>query len=154
AEDLSAGSDQYTTANLGMTVARLLTSAAERHLLQDRDVVLDHSGLTDDEPGGMVKEDAAADRHGRIDVGLGHRRRAALQIVGEILTTLFPKPMRETVSLNRVEAFEVEHWLEKPIGRGVAIEGRHDVGAERIADRWIALERIAIGLPHQFRRHV
>src|SRR5215510_15219022 len=73
AEYLGARSDQYATSNLGMAVARLLAGAAKRHLLQDRDVILDHSGLTHDEPGGMVKEDAAPDWHGRIDVGLEHR---------------------------------------------------------------------------------
>src|SRR6185295_9708556 len=44
--------------------------------------------------------------------------------------------------------------LEKAIGRGIAIESRHDVGAKRETDRWIALERVAIGLPDQLRRDV
>src|SRR5262245_13392170 len=154
AEEFGARSDQYAAADLGMTVARLLAGAAERHLLQDRDVVLDHGGLADDEAGGVVKEDAAADRHGRIDVGLEHSRRAALQIVGKILATLFPKPMGQAVSLDGVEAFEIQHRLEEAIGRGVTIEGRHDVGAERLADRGIAFERVAISLPAQLRRDI
>src|SRR5262245_61957150 len=154
AEDFGARSDQYAAADLGMTVARLLAGAAERHLLQDRDVVLDHGGLADDEAGGVVKEDAAADRHGRIDVGLEHGRRAALQIVGKILATLFPKPMRETVSLDGMETFEIQHRFEEAVGRGVTIEGRHDVSAERLTDRGIAFKRIAISLPDQLRRDI
>src|SRR4029453_19074584 len=59
AEDLGARPDQYPPADLGMTVPRLLAGAAERHLLQDRDVVLDHGGLADNEAGGVVKEDTA-----------------------------------------------------------------------------------------------
>ena len=75
AEDLGAGADQYAAANLGMAIARLLAGAAERHLLQDRHVVLDDRGLADHEAGGMVEENAAPDAHGRMDVGLEHGRR-------------------------------------------------------------------------------
>ena len=34
-------------------------------------------------------------------------------------------------------------------GRRIAVDGRHDVGAERFADRRLVLERVAIGLPDQ-----
>ena len=75
AEDLGAGADQDAAADLGMAVAGLLAGAAERHAVQDRDVVLDHRGLADHEAGGVVEEDAAPDPRGRMDVALEHRRR-------------------------------------------------------------------------------
>src|SRR5215510_2075696 len=62
--------------------------------------------------------------------------------------------MREAVSLDGVEAFEIQHWLEEAIGRRVAIESGDDVGAERLPDQGIALGRVVIGLPHQLRRNV
>ena len=74
----------------GMAVPVLLAGAAERHVVQDRDIVLDDRGLADHEAGGVIEEDAAADPGSRIDVALEHRRRAALQIEREVLAALAP----------------------------------------------------------------
>ena len=65
AEDFRARADQHAVADLGMAVAGLLAGAAERHALQDRDVVLDHRRLADHEAGRVVEEDALADARGR-----------------------------------------------------------------------------------------
>ena len=88
AENFRAGADQHAAADLRMAIPVLLAGAAERHALQDRDVVVDHRGLADHEAGGVIEEDAAADRGGGIDVGLEHRRRAALQIEAKSLRPL------------------------------------------------------------------
>ena len=61
AENLRARPDHHAVADLGMAVLVLLAGAAERHAVQDRDVVLDDGGLADNEAGGVVEEDAAAD---------------------------------------------------------------------------------------------
>src|SRR5256885_3318904 len=84
AEDFGAGPDHHAVANFWMAVLVLLAGAAERDAVQDRDVVVDHGGLAADEAGGVVEEDAAADHGGGVDVGLEHRRGAALQIVRKI----------------------------------------------------------------------
>ena len=65
AENLRARADQHAVADLRMAVAGLLAGAAQRHALQDRDVVLDHRRLADDEAGRVVEEDALADARGR-----------------------------------------------------------------------------------------
>src|SRR6202022_5199227 len=78
AENFSARPDQYAVADLGMAVLILLAGAAKRDAVQDRDVVLDHRGLTADETRGVVEEDAAADPGCGIDVGLEYRRRTTL----------------------------------------------------------------------------
>ena len=135
-----------------MTISRFLAGAAERHLLQDRHVVLDHRGLADHEAGGVIEEDTTSDAHGRIDIGLEHRRRLALQIIGEVLATPAPQPMGETMGLDRVEALEVEHRLEKPIGGGVAVQRRDDICTKGIADRRLVFERVGVGLADQFGR--
>jgi hypothetical protein len=57
-----------------MTVALLLAGAAEGDVLQHRNVVFDHGGLADHEPGGVVEEDAAPDAGRRVDVALEHGR--------------------------------------------------------------------------------
>ena len=49
AEDLGAGADEHAVPDLGMAVAGFLAGAAERHVLHDRDIVLDHRRLADDD---------------------------------------------------------------------------------------------------------
>src|SRR5689334_6605888 len=73
AEYLCARSDHDTTANLGMAVLVLLAGPAKRDAMQDRDVILDNSGFTADETGGVVQKDTPTDPGGRIDIGLKHR---------------------------------------------------------------------------------
>src|SRR6202035_2783733 len=91
AENFRARPDQYAVADLGMAVLVFLAGAAKGDAVQDRDVVLDHSGLTADETGGVIEEDAAADHGGGIDVGLEYCRRTALQVIGKILAAFFIK---------------------------------------------------------------
>src|SRR5262249_13064602 len=78
AENLCARTDHDAAADLRMAVAVLFAGAAERHAVEHGDIVLDHRGLADDEPGGMVEENPAPDPGGRMDVGLERRGRAAL----------------------------------------------------------------------------
>ena len=54
----------------------------------------------------------------------------------------------------RMEALEVEHRLDEAVGRRIAVDGRHDIGAEGIADRGLVLQRIGIGLPDHLARDV
>ncbi len=61
AEDFRAGADQHAVADLRMAVAAGLAGAAERHAVQDRDVVFDDGRLADHQTGRMVDEDALAD---------------------------------------------------------------------------------------------
>ena len=57
--------------------------------------------------------------------------------------------MRQTVSLDGGEAFEIEHRVEVTVGRRVAVDCGRDVRAERRTDLRIVLERVGIGLPDQ-----
>ena len=43
----------------------------------------------------------------------------------------------------------VEHRLDQPMGRRIAVDGRHEIGAERLGERRNVLERLGIGLPDQ-----
>ena len=84
AEYLGAGTDQHPAADFRMTISRFLAGAAERHLLQDRHVVLDHAtGLVVGETA-MIEDDVsilqevtlggtgkeAGDRHPKIRRGV------------------------------------------------------------------------------------
>ena len=100
----------------------------------------------------MVEENAAADARLRIDVRLEHLRRAALQIEREIPPPLVPQPMGEPVGLDGMEALEVENRLEEAGAGGIPIQDRRNVGAERLADRRILLERFQEGLLEEIGR--
>src|SRR5438067_8408133 len=102
----------------------------------------------------MIEEDPASDADSRVDVGLEDRRRAALQIVSKILATFIPQPVSKPVRLNCVKALEVKHRLEKAVGGGIAINGRDDVGTERLAHRRLGLERVGVGLTDHLCRYL
>ena len=74
AEDLGARPDHHAAANFRMAIFVFLASAAERHAMEDRDVVVDDRGFADYQPGRVIEEDAASDARIRIDVGPKHRR--------------------------------------------------------------------------------
>src|ERR1700692_4903975 len=46
----------------------------------------------------------------------------------------------------------VEHRLDQPMGRRIAIDSRHEIGAERLGERRDVLERLGISLPDQLAR--
>src|SRR5262249_5449879 len=85
-----------------------------------------------------------------IDVALENRGGTALKVIGEILSPTPPKPMREAMRLNGVEAFEVENGFDEPVCCRITVDGRDNVGAERIAKLRLIFERIRIRLPNQF----
>src|SRR6266568_8882147 len=151
AEDLRASADQHAVANFRVPVARLLARAAEGHFLQDRDVILDQRSLAHDEPRGMIKKNSTSDAHGRIDIGLKHRRRAALEIISKILTPSAPEPKSQSMRLNRVKTLKVKHRFKKAVGRGVAINRRHDVGTECLANRRVSFKRVGVSSPDHLR---
>src|SRR6266404_5584320 len=149
AENLRARPDQYAVADLGMAVFVLLAGAAQRDAVQDRDVVLDHSGLTAHEAGGVIQENPAANPGCGIDVGLEYRRGAALQIIRKILAAFLMEPMRQTVGLQRMKTLEVEQRVDETRGRGIAVIDRHHIGPESIPDVGILAQRFVIGLPNE-----
>src|SRR5581483_11266467 len=146
AEDFRPGPDHDAAADFRMAVLVLLAGAAERHVVQDRDVVVDHRRLADDEARGMVEENAAADARRRIDVALENARGAALQIKREVLAAFAMQPVRQAMRLDGVEALVVEHGFDEAVGGWIAIDRRDDIGAERLADRRLVLDGIAISL--------
>ncbi len=135
-----------------MAVARLLAGAAESHALKDRDIILDHRRLADDEAGGMVEEHALAHAHGRVDVGLEDLRRPALQVKREIAAPPAEQPVGDTMRLDRVVALEEQHRLDEPVGGRVAVDHRGGVGAHGLGDGGGGLQRLGEGVMDDVRR--
>src|SRR5690606_19062954 len=147
AQNLRPCPNEHAIAYLGMTVAAGLPGASKGNAMQNRNVVLDHCRLTDHQPRGMVEEHTLADTRGRVDVGLEDRGGPALQIQREIPAALVPKPMRQAMRLNRMEALEVQHWHDEAVaGRIAVVVGlnidAHDIRPGRIV-RQHGLEGLA-----------
>ena len=70
--------------DLKKTKIHFLACAAQRHVLQHRNIILDNRSHADDEPGRVIKENALADARGGMNIGLENLRRTALEIKREI----------------------------------------------------------------------
>src|SRR5271166_997223 len=104
AQNFRPRADQDAMADLGMPVAGLLARAAERHALQDRDVVLDRRRLAHDQAGRVIEEYALADARGRVDVDAERRRAETLQHQREIAPPGLQEPVGQAIGLQRLEA--------------------------------------------------
>ena len=107
AEHFCPSTQQHAVTHLRVPIATLLAGAAERHLVQDRNVIADNRSLADNETGTVVDEHAASDRYGGMDIDGKDFGDAALQEMRKLSPTIAPQPMADTVSLQRVEAFVV-----------------------------------------------
>ena len=141
AEDLRPRADQHAVADFGMAVAGLLAGAAEGDALQDRHVVLDHAVSPTTRPVAWSRNTPLPIRARGIDVDAERRRGAALQVEREIAPARLQQRMRQPVGLQRMKTLEIEQRLHHPQAGGIAVGDRHDVGAERVADRRIARDR-------------
>lgn len=68
ADDGRPCTDQDTVFHLRVTVSRDLARAAERHLVQHRDIVAKHSGLTDHNSRRVIEQDAFPNPGTRVDI--------------------------------------------------------------------------------------
>ena len=76
-EDFSSGADEHPRADFGMAVALLIASTAQGDFVEDGDIVLNHCRLTNNNAGGVVDQDAAANLGRWMDVhGKGFRNQA------------------------------------------------------------------------------
>ncbi len=80
AEHLGADAEQHPAGDLRMPVAALLAVAAERHRLEDGDVVGHNRGLADHHARGVIDEHPGADPGRRMDVAAEHFRDPALDV--------------------------------------------------------------------------
>ena len=134
AEQLRARADQHPGPDFGVPVAGLLPGAAQGHLVQDGDVVLDDRGLPHHHPGGVVDHDAPPDPRRGVDVHPVGVRHAALHEERGELAPVVPEPVGDAVRLEGVVSLEEEE------GRKIRLEGRvtvpHglEIGARAVSD--------------------
>src|SRR5262249_1198093 len=90
AEDFCARADHDTAADLGMTVAAFLASAAERYAVQERNIIFDHAGLADNDAIAMIHHDAIPHFVGPITSQGQTVGDMALQVKGQNSAFLLP----------------------------------------------------------------
>ena len=62
------------------------------------------------------------------------------------------QPVRQAMGLDGVKALEIEQGIDEARGGGIAVEHRHQVGAERVAEVGLVAQRFVIGLADQIAR--
>src|SRR4029450_10478684 len=70
AENLCAGADHYAAADFRVAVLLLLSRTAQRHIVQERHVVLNDRGFTHHNACSVIEEYAAVNFRRRIDIAL------------------------------------------------------------------------------------
>src|SRR5690606_21130425 len=138
----------------GVQTCALPICTPEGDALQDGNVVADHRGLADDEAGGVVEHDAAADAGGRIDVDLEHLAGTALQVERKVAAAVQPQGIGEAVRLDRLVALEIEERVQRLVAGRVALERRREVRPRFRSDLRTQLESILESLSDQVSRHV
>jgi hypothetical protein len=99
ADNRRIGTDKYAFPDLWMTITGYFSGASQGNTVENRNIVFNHCGFPDDESGGMVKHDAAADLSGGVDI---HRENGAdlvLQKEGQGMAFLMPEPISNPVNL-------------------------------------------------------
>ena len=69
-----------------------------------------------------------------------------MQVQREISLAVVPKPMVQPMRLDRMEALEIEEWLDQPRACRGTIQHRRDIGLRRLDNASIVLRRLAEGL--------
>ena len=94
----------------------------------------------------MIEKHAPAERRRRVDVGLEHFRRSALQVERELPPAVPPKPMGEAMRLNRMKTLEMQEGLEEPDAGRIAFDDGREIGAEGRDQRGFGGDRSRIGV--------
>src|SRR4029077_19822277 len=98
-----------------------------------------YRGLANNKTCGVIEKNSASNLRCGIDVALENGRRPALQVERKILPSLAVQPVRETMSLDGVEALVIEHGFYESAGGRIAIHSGNDVGPERVPQRRLIL---------------
>jgi hypothetical protein len=129
-----------------VAVAALIAGAPKRNGVQERAIVADHRRLADDDAGGVIEHDAAADPRRGVNVHLKNARREALQVEREIVPPGVPKDVGEAERFERVVSLEIKQWIDQtPAGR-IALGDGYEVGAKHVSKAWVGCEDFVKGL--------
>ena len=137
-QDFRARADQYAGADDRVPVAGVFPRAAQRHLVKDRDIVLDDRCLADDEGGRVVEQDATADARRRMDVGGENLGGNALQIKRQPAPPVPPQLVADAVGAQRHEALEKQQRLQRGKARRIPLKHCQQIPPAGMGDALVA----------------
>ncbi|KAL8136563.1 hypothetical protein V2J09_002564 [Rumex salicifolius] len=127
-QDRRAGADKHAVADLGMSIAAGLSSTAEGDMVKNRAVVADNSSLADNDSGSVVKEDAAAECGGGVDVDGEYVGYAGVESERERTALVGPEEVGDAVCLTGEKSLVVEKTVGKRCARRVPETGGAEIG--------------------------
>ncbi len=92
-KDDGSCANQDTVPHLRVPIPGVLPRSAESDILEDRNIVFDHRGFTDDNARRVVEKDAASHRYGRMNIDLEDAGRSGLKMRGNITPPGLPQRM-------------------------------------------------------------
>lgn len=135
AEDAGADTHQNVMAQRGVPFACFLAGASQGHPLVEGNIISDLRSLADDGTHPVVNEESPADscawmnlNAGEVAVDLGNEPGGHAKPTG-------PKPVRQTMGDDRVEAGIKQQHLERAAGRRIALQRRLNICANRVEYR-------------------
>ncbi len=98
---LAPHADHDALCDLGMSVPGLIAGAAQGHVLNDRDVIVDHHRLTDHDAGPVVEQNAVSKAGGGVNIGTQNQGHPVGQPAGEVRAPVLQEAMRYAMGLHR-----------------------------------------------------
>jgi hypothetical protein len=92
-KDDGSCANQDTVPHLRVPIPGVLPRSAESDILEDRNIVFDHRGFTDDNARRVVEKDAATNRYGWMNIDLEDAGRSGLKMRGNITSPRLPQCM-------------------------------------------------------------
>ena len=149
AQDFGACTDQHAVAYFRVAIAFVLASAAQGDRLQNGDIVADHGGLTNDQPGGVVEHDALAHARRRVDIHPECGGHPILEEQCQRFPPLLPQPVRHALGLESVKTLEIKKRNVQFVACRVPIQYGLQVCPHRLAYGGVAVERIQYDVAQQ-----
>src|SRR3989338_1499065 len=129
-QHFGAGADDDVVADRRVALAALLAGAAQRHPLEEGDVVADDGGLADHDPHPVVDEEAPADHRRGVDLYTGEPPRRRHEEPRQDGYAQPVEPMREAVDDERVEPGIGQQDFDQIAGCGVPLKAGADFRRE------------------------
>ncbi len=133
-----------------MTVTTFLTCSSKCYFMEQRNIVVNHSGFTDHDARSMIHHHTHSNVGCRMNIDSKNFTHSALQIEGKFLSIMPPEPMRHPVSRQGLISFQVQKGHQVIICCWVTLEHRLQIFSKCPLDFLIGLVTILDNLKKLF----
>src|SRR5919108_5249918 len=130
AEHLGAGADDDVVAERRVTLLLPEARSAQRHPLQERDVLADFGRLADDDAHPVIDEQTGPDSRGWMNLDPGQEPPEVGDAARESGEAPMPEPMRDAMKRERVDAGIAQQNFGGGARRRIALQHGADVAAQ------------------------